>query len=508
MKKFLFLFVSLVAFIVLQSQNPGDLDTEFGNNGIVQTDFTHNPDAPTSVFVLADGKIITVGTTWIDYSAYILVTRYDADGNLDTTYGSNGEALFRPYANGNNYAWESVLLDDESLIIAGHAFVNPKCNVILLKVNPNGSLDGTFGNGGVAQYTDSRSIVIKCCGVQADGKIVIGGYRDDDFCAIRFNADGSVDGSFADNGMYYNNEMGLNDSFVECLTIQEDGKIILAGWGIQSHTYNFYESVVARLDETGSLDLSFGNNGFIVFDVNNDLDTAHDVEVLTDGKILINGYYKISDENHLRYGIYLNRRNEDGSVDTSFGDNGFVKREFVEFAENYSEDMEIAEDGTIFCVGNTRTIGQKVLISSFLSNGDINVDFGTGGCVIMDFGNYQSDSKALTILPDGKLLIAGYVFDNDGSDLMLARFHSGITTFIENNEIEVLQAYPNPCTDYVIFKSQNSNTTACIYDIMGRLVMQRQLSLDGSLNVETLPKGRYYVELVNGEKILKSTFVK
>ena len=508
MKKLLFLFAGLMAFSIMQAQNPGALDIEFGNNGIVQTDFTHNVDAPTSVFVLDDGKIITIGTTWINYSASIFVARYTADGALDATYGDNGVVFFKPYAGSNNYAWETVLLEDESLIIAGHAFVNPKCNVILLKVNPDGSLDGTFGNGGFAQYTDSRNIVIKCCGVQADGKIVLGGYCDDDFCAIRFNANGTVDTTFGDNGMFYKNDMGPNDSFVESLTIQEDGKIVLAGWAIQSHAYNFYESVVARLDEQGNLDLSFGEGGYIIFDVNDDLDSAHDVEVLADGKILINGYYHIYDENNLRYGIYLNRRNEDGSIDTSFGTNGFAKKEFVAYAENYSEDMVIAEDGTIFCAGNTRVTGQRVLITSFLENGEINTEFGNEGCAIMDFTGFQSDSQALTMQPDGKIVVAGYVFDNDGSDLMLARFHTGILTFIEDNEIEALQAYPNPCTDYVKFESLDNNTSANVYDVMGRLVMHAQLSADGSLNVAALSEGRYFVELINANQTLKSTFVK
>jgi len=508
MRKLFFLLVSVLAFGMLHAQNPGDLDVEFGTNGTFVTDFNDDPDAPTATFILNDGKILTVGNTWINYSSYLLITRHLPDGSVDVTYGDGGKCCFKALEGGNNYAWDAVLLDDESLILAGHAFVNPNCRVILAKLDANGQLDATFGNNGIAPYSDNRNFVIKACVVQQDGKIVLGGYCEDAFCALRFNANGSVDTGFASNGLFVN-ELGLNDSFVECMTLQDDGKIVLAGWGIISSDHNFYESIVARLDEQGNLDPTFGDTGYIVFDVNDDLDSAHDVAVLSDGRILINGYYHIYQEGTLRYGIYLNRRNADGSVDTSFGTNGFVMTECVSYAENYSEEMVIAEDGTIFCTGNTRSGGggQDLLVSSFLENGEINTAFGTNGYVVVEFGENQSDSRALAMQPDGKLVVAGTMFDNDGAMLMLARFHTGVITAVDENEIVMLQAYPNPCTDIVHF-DVIGHTEARVYDLMGRLVMHGQLTDDGILNVAALSRGSYIVELQNGTQNFKAKFVK
>ncbi len=495
MKKTLLFAMTMLLFATLQAQNPGDLDPLFGTNGTYVTDFTDNPDSPTATFILSDGKILTVGNTWIDYSSYVFLTRHNTNGSLDMTYGSGGKLFFKAIQGGNNYAWDATLLDDESVILAGHAFANNRSNLILAKVNSNGSLDTSFGNNGIAPFSDSRNFVIKACAVQQDGKIVLGGYCEDAFCALRFNANGSLDTSFGSNGIV-TDELGLNDSFVECMTLQDDGKIILAGWGIQSHTYNFYESIVARLDENGQFDTSFGTNGYIVFDVHDDLDSAHDVEVLADGKIMINGYYHIYQENCLRYAIYLNRRNADGSVDTSFGTNGFVTNECVSYAENYSEEMLISEDGTIFCTGNSRGSdgSQKLLVSSFTADGMVNQAFGSNGYVLFNFPGHQSESRSLAMQPDGMLVVTGSVFDNDGSNLMLARLYSGTATAISENDWVMLESYPNPCTDQVRFNLSDC-PMASVYDMSGRLVMQSRLSADGSLSVTSLSKGSYLVDL-------------
>ncbi|MCR5013958.1 MAG: T9SS type A sorting domain-containing protein [Bacteroidales bacterium] len=506
MKKFLLFAVCVLAFGMMQAQNPGDLDEQFGDFGTFVTDFADDPDSPTATFVLSDGKILTVGNTWINYSSFLLLTRHHADGSIDLNYGTGGKLCFKALEGGNNYAWDAVLLDDESVIVAGHAFVNPRCNVILTKITRDGYVDTSFGNNGYAHYSDSRNFVIKACGVQSDGKIVLGGYCEDNFCALRFNADGSLDTSFANGGLFYN-EMGMNDSFVESLAIQEDDKIVLAGWGIQSHAYNFYESIVARLDADGNLDTSFGNNGYLIFDIGDDLDSAHDVEVMPDGKILINGYYHIYQEGCLRYAIYLNRRNADGSPDTSFGSNGLVLNECVSPAENYSEEMLIAEDGTIFCTGNTRGAdgGEDLLVSSFTADGEINMAFGEGGHVVVEFDANQSESRAMAIQPDGLLVVSGIVFDNNGSSLMLARFYTGVTTSTTEDSATMVAAYPNPVSDVVRFNSIEGQ--AFVYDMTGRLVMSSQL-VDGSLNVASLSQGSYIVRIQNGEDSFMAKFVK
>ncbi len=508
MKKALLLAISLLVFATLHAQNPGDFDIQFGDNGTFVTDFANNPDSPTATFILHDGKILTVGNTWIDYSSYLLLTRHHADGSVDETYGSNGKLCFQAIQGGNNYAWDAVLLDDESVIVAGHAFANTKCNVILTRINSDGSVDNSFGNNGVAPFNDNRNFVIKACAVQQDGKIVLGGYCDDDFCALRFNESGSLDTSFGAGGIV-TNDLGLNDSFVECMTLQDDGKIILAGWGIQSHAYNFYESIVARLDEDGSFDMSFGDNGYIVFDVGDELDSAHDVVVLPDGKLLINGYYHIYQEGCLRYAIYLNRRNADGSVDTSFGENGFATSECVSNAENYSEEMAIGEDGTIFCAGNSRAIDgiQKLLVSSFTADGEVNHAFGNDGYVLFEFEDYQSESRALALQPDGMIVISGIMFDNDNSHLLLARLYSGIVAATEEHDLVMMDIYPNPCTDIVRLKVSGS-PLASVYDMNGRQVMQARLNADGSLDVSSLTQGNYLIDIQSNGQRLVAIFVK
>lgn len=152
----------------------------------------------------------------------------------------------------------------------------------------DGDLDSTFGIGGMVKTDFGGNFdVISAIAVQADGKIVVAGgtsnnARVPSFALARYNSDGSLDQSFGIGGRVITNTGGLNGA--ASLALLPDGKI-LAGGGGQGNGSDF---ALARFNNDGGLDASFGSNGVVVTDLGG-ADTAWNMAVQPDGKILLGG---------------------------------------------------------------------------------------------------------------------------------------------------------------------------------------------------------------------------
>jgi uncharacterized delta-60 repeat protein len=285
----------------------GALDPTFGSGGTVITTFaTSDFDIIWGLAVQPDGKIIAAG----GYSAFALA-RYNADGSLDTTFGSSGtvrtEIGVYP-----SVAYSVALQTDGKIIAGGQSVQATGVEFTLIRYNSDGSLDLSFGSGGisstpVAGYRGTiRSILI-----QPDGKIVAAGYArvsgTYDFAFTRFNPDGSVDTSFGINGSTIIS-ISTGDDTCFSVRLQSDGKIVAAGVaGIGTFA-------VVRLTSQGSLDSSFGASGMVTTDFGSQ-SAAYGLAVQTDGRLIAAGFAQ---------GFALARYNTDGSLDTTFGSGGKV----------------------------------------------------------------------------------------------------------------------------------------------------------------------------------------
>src|SRR6266446_7815281 len=135
----------------------GDLDPTFGTGGMVMTDINRSTDIAHAVAVQADGKLVVVGQTYKnnDFSGEdFVVTRYNTDGTLDNTFGSGGRV--RTDFPGLAAVPSSVVIQpDRKIVVAGGAFplFTFLGNFELVRYNPNGSLDTSFGNGGIVTTT-------------------------------------------------------------------------------------------------------------------------------------------------------------------------------------------------------------------------------------------------------------------------------------------------------------------------------------------------------------------
>jgi uncharacterized delta-60 repeat protein len=192
----------------------GQPDTSFNGTGGVIT-----PDSSAfSVAVQADGKILVAGSRGSGYPGQFIIFRYNTDGSRDTSFGTNGTVTPTfPGHPGDSYGRKLAVQADGKIVAAGVAAGVQ----LIVRFDPNGSLDTAFGNNGVV-FAFSGDVAI-----QADGKIVTVGSFNDDFGVARYNSNGTLDTTFGGDGLVSTNLGGLDGA--SAVAIQSDGKIVAAG---------------------------------------------------------------------------------------------------------------------------------------------------------------------------------------------------------------------------------------------------------------------------------------
>ena len=154
----------------------GDLDPTFGNGGKVVTDFNNSTDWLSRIAVQADGKIVAIGDTHPSHKGAL--ARYNPDGTLDATFGNGGKVI--TVANVRESAAGLLILPDGKIMISGSIDLpsSSDTSFVLLRYNSDGSVDSTFGNGGmVTTNVGSDDDQAYAIALQSDGKIVAAGRR-------------------------------------------------------------------------------------------------------------------------------------------------------------------------------------------------------------------------------------------------------------------------------------------------------------------------------------------
>jgi len=194
----------LINQFAFAATSPGDLDLTFGTSGRVTTDFgSQQYDVAHAVALQPDGKIVVAGELWSDSSGEdFAVARYMDNGQLDPTFGVTGKVSTD--LEGIDAAMSLAIQTDGKIVVAGLAAYGQKLGLVRYK--PDGSLDPTFGTMGkvISDFSTSYATAFAVL-IQADGKIVAAGCTNStaqtDFLAVRYNADGHIDGTFGQNGL-------------------------------------------------------------------------------------------------------------------------------------------------------------------------------------------------------------------------------------------------------------------------------------------------------------------
>lgn len=350
---------------VVRMNQDGSFDNTFGTAGTSIVDLgvlTYQGGFEPEIYIQPDGKIVICGFTQeVPAEDAMMVCRLLANGSLDTGFGTGGKtwvSVLDPAMPNNAYA---VTGDAAGNIYAcgntrtGGTPFNQSATVI--KLTPTGQLDPAFsGDGKIALTPSVLNNWAYGIAVQADGKIIIGGYSGfpSDIMALRLMPDGSYDPTFGTNGVTLVDIAGTNTAdYCKGMTIDPDGKILLAGYSYYVATIG-YASTLVRLTADGMPDNSFGDNGKFVYPVANtmyDIDYMYNVVAQPNGKYLLSG--DAVKNGNTDFALLSIR--PDGTLDQSFNQTGVLTIDVSGTAKpDLGYGLALQADGKILLSGNTQ----------------------------------------------------------------------------------------------------------------------------------------------------------
>jgi uncharacterized delta-60 repeat protein len=413
----------------------GSLDTSFGTNGKVITDLGSVNSSINDIAIQSDGKIVATGGYDTGSGSYFVLTRYNADGTLDTDFGTNGIVTTDIASSGNAHSTCLAIQSDGKIVVAGWYVVGgPDNDFAVARYNTNGSLDNTFGiNGIVTTDTGNRNDYARDIAIQSDGKILVAGGHNTAtntyFIVVRYNTNGSLDTSFDGNSGTGNGivttYLGGNGS-AQTIVIQSDGKIVAGGYYYNGSGYDF--ALVRYNSVNGTLDTSFDTDGIVTTHIGTDDYYINALAIQSDGKIVAAGYSNASTDYFV-----LARYNTNGSLDTGFGTSGIV---ITSILGNPGDDDEanaiaIQSNGKIVVAGYSDAVGDYTFaLARYNTDGSLDTSFGTNGIVTTDIGIGQDLAYALAIQSDGKIVTGGSSNNGTNNDFALVRYWASST--IEN----------------------------------------------------------------------------
>jgi uncharacterized delta-60 repeat protein len=400
-------------------QPNGALDTSFGSGGLVTNSSVRDAR---SMALQPDGKLVVLSDSQS-------LTRYNADGSPDLGFGTGGiaKAWFTTDA---DTARGIALQPDGRIVVVGLARVGSTFDFGAARFNADGSLDTTFGTAGrTAVDVDGPFDEARVPLIRGDGKILVvgnggataGAGADSNFAVVRLEATGAVDTSFGSGGKVSINIAGRADLASSAL-LQSDGRIVVAG-RVGADGGAAPDVGLVRVNANGMPDTSFGAAGTGIVRIdwsgNGDADEATGLALQADGKIVVAALVRIG-------GVYrhaLGRLNADGTTDMGFGSGGLATQSFAAGGD-FARALAVQADGRIVTAGSTRpgtSQSDDFLVTRHNADGSLDTSFGNGGAVVFDYFATADGAECLAIQPDGRIVAAGLATSGSTPVLAIAR---------------------------------------------------------------------------------------
>jgi len=459
----------LILFSCIVYCQPGELDLSFGNQGKTITTFEDFSAEATSIALQTNGKIVVVGTGFGDSHDDLIAVRYSTDGIIDESFGTDGRFILS-ISDFRDRCFDVTTDEFDNIYLAGITFNQDfDSKGFVAKISNDGTIDSTFAENGIwinpdnETNDDIRSIII-----HSDNKLLIAGktrfqFESDNIILIKLNTDGTYDNNFGNNGQVkVIAPDGYNPKFA---AIDNEGNIVTGGFQLS----NSINVVLSKFDNDGNIDQTFGNNGIVID--NSQLDEfGRSLAIQNDNKILVGT--GIANSSGRDFG--LNRYEPNGDLDGTFGDNGKVSTDFQN-TSNTAHSVIIQDDERIILSGFLGvTPNHDYAIARYDIDGSLDSTFGDNGKVITDF---SLDDLIFTSIidTDGKLLCAGNSkTNNDVSSFSIARYYTemGTNTNDQLTNTNLINIHPNPSNGSFSIKFRRSNIKVIaiqILDIDGQI---------------------------------------
>lgn len=412
-------------FLWLPTLDAGDviLDAGFGAGGRVLPVFPGQPSIDSAgegrcVAVQADGKIVLAGQSLAGGTRRIAVLRFLADGQPDASFGTGGVAtLASPY--GDDQAAAVRLLDD-GILVAGRTSNGGTSNMLLLRLNADGSPDTGFGTGGrVETDFDGADDAAHAVTVDSLGRLVVAGMATEDgipaAAVLRLLADGSPDTSFGSSGRAVFSILGVAAAEGRGVIVQSGGRIVVGGHARLSTSERF---ALFAFTSAGAPDTGFGTDGYALTAVgtgSNVQSRGQSLVELTGGQLLLAGTGTVSGSPRAA----LARYTAAGILDTSFGTGGSVLGS-AGSGETSGRGVIQQADGSLLVAATLTSTTVRFAALKYTTNGSLDTSFGSSGIALTAFSGYNAESAALAATSDG-FILAGTLGGDLVSSLGLAR---------------------------------------------------------------------------------------
>jgi uncharacterized delta-60 repeat protein len=317
---------------------------------------------------VVSGKGKNQVTTYYDDFALV---RRTADGALDPTFGSGGRVVTSFGTTVNGAAFAVAVQADGKIVAGGPSNASGQDSFMLVRYNADGSLDTGYGAGGMVTTRFATPAELMDMVIQGDGKVVAAGYTEPSpssglgqvMTVVRYNTDGSLDPTFGSGGVFsLPNPAGTSTQRnTRAVAIQPDGKIVV---GALWSTYSQFDLV--RLNTDGTLDTTFGTGGEVLttFPAYNNSRIPNDVTVQSNGQIVVGGYYTAPVPGGLQPVVV--RYNADGSLDTTFGNGGFASAAMYNVVSGVAVQPTT---GRIIVAGRNNGNGGQFALTAFVGSG-------------------------------------------------------------------------------------------------------------------------------------------
>jgi uncharacterized delta-60 repeat protein len=438
----IFLAFNLVSTAYGIPGQPGTLDTSWGalspvGAGKVMTPIT-GAQTMAGIALQSDGKVLLAGTCGSGINADFCSMRYNADGTLDTSWNGTGTTA-TSVGGTNDAAYAMARQPDGKVLVAGGCLNSGFIDFCAVRYNANGALDTTWSDDGrvITPFGFGNNFA-RAIALQPDGKVLLAGNcynasnTNSDFCALRYNADGTVDtswGTASPSGAgTVKTAIDSGHDFVYGIALQSDGKVLLGG--LCAGSINGFCAL--RYNADGALDTAWNGTGTVItpFAGVGAFDSA--IALQPDGKLIVVGYCTISSETDfcaLRY-------NADGSLDTSWAvasplGPGKVKTSISATGEDLASAVTVQPDGKVLVAG-TCSSGSNFAFCALRYHGDGTIDTSWAtlsplgvGKVRTPIAGIDDTARAVAVQPDGKVLLAGYCLNGAVRDFCALRYDGG-----------------------------------------------------------------------------------
>lgn len=489
----------------------GTLDPTFDIDGRVVTPIGPSADQGNAVAVQADGKIVVAGARFQGFSTDFAVLRYNPNGSLDNTFGTNG-VVTTDFANGDDIGRAVAIQADGKIVVVGYASGTVGYQFALARYNTNGTLDNTFDTDGkvmtaVGAFNDLAQTVV----IQPNGKIVAGGWTEtnslnaSDFAVVRYNANGTLDTTFDTDGKQ-TTDLGSIFDLAYAMALQPDGKLVLVG---ETRTNpGDSDFALVRYTTAGALDPTFDTDGRLVTAMGPGNDQAFGVAIQSDGKILVAGFSFVQPN-----GLFaLARYTPAGGLDTTFDQDGKVTTAPGGYASAYAltlqPNQKILAAGYVFINGV-----QNFALVRYTPVGALDTSFGTGGITTTAFVGTNEVGNAMALQPDGKIVVAGTTdFNGTNSDVAVARYRNDLSVGLPGAAEAAWAAptaTPNPFRDELLLAEVPETGELVVLDALGREVARQSAGPRSvRLDTERWPAGTYLLRYLTPQQATTQRLVK